>query len=85
MGYIKGYFVFVLLLIIAIFGFRIYLVVDAKKTDKPIYEIEVNNFNNYEVYLTKSFTKDEKTGCISFRDEFGVKHIVCNNYTITQY
>lgn len=78
-------FVLAFILIIGFFGFRIFLISDAKKNDKPIYQIEVNNFNSPESYLTSEWEKDEKTGCIKFKDEFGIKHIVCNNYTIVEY
>lgn len=81
----RGFIVLVFIFIIGMIGFKAYLVIDAKKSDKQIYEIHVNNFQNPESYLTKEFIKDEKTGCISFKDELGIKRIVCNNYTITQY
>jgi len=81
----RGFIVLVFILIIGMFLFRGYLIYGAKKGGKPMYEIEVNNFQQVESYFTKEYTKDEKTGCITFKDEFGIKRIVCNNYTITQY
>lgn len=84
-SFTRGIVLMVFIFIIGMFLFRGYLIYDAKKGDKSMYEIEVNNFQNVESYLTKEYTKDEKTGCITFRDEFGIKRIVCNNYTITQY
>jgi LPS O-antigen subunit length determinant protein (WzzB/FepE family) len=81
----RGIFVIVFIAIIGLILFKGYLVVSAKKSNKTIYDIQVNNFQTVENYLTTEYTKDEKTGCISFKDEFGIKHIVCNNYTISEY
>jgi hypothetical protein len=64
---------------------KINLITEAKKNNKTIYQIEVNNFNNFESYTTIEYEKEEKSGCIKFKDEFGIKHIVCNNYSITEY
>jgi hypothetical protein len=64
---------------------KINLITEAKKNNKTIYQIEVNNFNNFESYTTTEYEKEEKSGCIKFKDEFGIKHIVCNNYSITEY
>jgi hypothetical protein len=77
--------VFVFLLIVGGIIFRAKIILDAKKEGKTIYEINVNNFNNIETYTTSEYTRDEKSGCISFKDEFGIKHVVCNNYTITEF
>jgi hypothetical protein len=81
----RGIFVVVFIAVIGLFLFKGYLVMSAKKSNKTIYDIQVNNFQTVENYLTTEYAKDEKTGCISFKDEFGIKHIVCNNYTITEY
>ena len=78
-------FIGMFLAIIGAFIFKIGLVTDAKRNNKTIYEIEVNNYNNVESYTTTSYEKDKESGCIKFKDEFGMKHIVCNNYTITEY
>lgn len=82
---IKIFFGFVILVIIFTIGLRVNMVLDAKKTGKTVYEISVNKFNEVEIYITSDYTRDEKSGCISFKDEFGIKKIVCNNYTITEY
>lgn len=52
---------------------------------EKVYEITVNNYQTPESYLTSKYEKDAKSGCITFKDEFGFKQIVCNNYTITEY
>jgi len=61
------------------------MVVNSMKSGNKLYEITVNSFNTHESYLTNEFTKDKETGCITFKDEIGIKRIVCNNYTITEY
>lgn len=81
----RMFFGFILFLIITLIALRATMVFTAMKSGKTMYQIDVNNFNNPESYLTTSYEKDEKTGCIKFKDEFGVKHIVCNSYSITQY
>jgi hypothetical protein len=75
----------ILLTIIGLFVFKIDMIAEARKNGKTVYEINVNSFNRIETYTTTEFTRDEKTGCIKFKDEFGLKHVVCNNYTITEY
>lgn len=52
---------------------------------EKMYEITVNNYQTPESYLTSKYEKDAESGCITFKDEFGFKKIVCNNYTITEY
>ncbi|MEN6292319.1 MAG: hypothetical protein ABFD07_09955 [Methanobacterium sp.] len=61
------------------------MVVNAKRDNQTIYQIDVNSYNSVESYTTTDYTKDEKSGCIKFKDEFGLKHTVCNNYSITEY
>lgn len=75
----------ILLTMIGLFVFKIDMIAEARKNGKAVYEINVNSFNRIETYTTTEFTRDEKTGCIKFKDEFGLKHVVCNNYTITEY
>ena len=84
-GFIKIMFVVIFLGIIGSIIFKVSLVTDAKRNNKTIYEINVNNFNNVESYTTTEYGRDPKSGCIKFKDEFGIKHVVCNNYTITEY
>lgn len=84
-SFVRGSVIMVFILIIGMFIFKGFMVYDAKKNNKPIYEVNVNNFQRIETYMTYEYSKDEKSGCITFKDEFGIKHIVCNNYTITQY
>jgi 3-dehydroquinate dehydratase len=82
---VTGLTVIIFILMAGMFIFKGFMIYDAKKNNKPIYEVHVNNFQQIETYMTGEYSKDEKSGCITFRDEFGIKHIVCNNYTITQY
>ena len=81
----KGFFALIFLFIIGMFVFKGVMIYNAKKSNKTVYEIQVNNFQQIESYFTSEYTKDKETGCITFKDEFGIKHIVCNNYTISQY
>lgn len=71
--------------ILALVALQFYLVVGAKNRGEKVYQIDVNSFNGSESYMTNQYTKDEKTGCITFKDMIGIKRIVCNNYTITEY
>lgn len=71
--------------ILALIAFQGYLVVSAKNRGEKVYQIDVNSFNGVETYMTNEYSKDEKTGCITFKDMIGIKRIVCNNYTITEY
>lgn len=84
-SFFKVMFVVVFIIIIGTFIFKIGLITDAKRNNKTVYQIEVNNFNNFESYTTTEYEKEEKTGCIKFKDEFGIKHVICNNYSITEY
>lgn len=81
----KIVFALVAVLIIGGLIFKVVMIVDAKQNDKPLYEVNVNTFNQVESYTTTSYTRDKQSGCIEFKDEFGIQHIVCNNYTITKY
>jgi len=83
--FFKVLFVGIFLAIIGAFIFKIGLITDAKRNNKAIYQIEVNNYNHIESYTTTSYERDKESDCIKFKDEFGMKHIVCNNYTITEY
>ncbi len=76
-----GIFAIIFLLIM----FKAYIIVDAKKSGHAIYEISVNSYNKNETYTTREYTRDKESGCIIFKDEIGIKHVVCNNYTITEY
>ena len=84
-NFLKVFFVIMIAILIGGFIFKVGLITNAKKNDKTIYQIEVNNFNSHESYITTEYEKEENTGCIKFKDEFGIKHIVCNNYSITEY
>ena len=84
-GFFRVFFILAFIGVIAMFVLRGTLVYNAMKGGKTMYQIEVNSFNQHETYLTSEFTKDEKTGCLTFKDELGIKRIVCNQYTITQY
>ena len=81
----KIMFALIVLLIISTIVFKAGIIIDAKNHNKTIYQIEVNNYNQVESYTTTDYTRDKETGCIRFKDEFGIKHTVCNNYSITEY
>lgn len=68
---------------IFVIGTKLYLILGSR--DKTIYEIRVNTYDHPESYMTNEYTKDKESGCINFKDAFGFKHTVCNNYTITEY
>lgn len=76
---------FVIILIIALFIFRGTFVYQTFKSGKPVYQINVHTLNTNETYLTTEFKKDSSNGCISFKDEIGMKRVICGSYTITEY
>lgn len=84
-SFFRGFAITIVILIVALFLFRGALVYNAVVGGKLVYQITVNSYNGPEEYITNEFTKDEKTGCITFKDELGIKRIVCNQYTITQF
>lgn len=84
-NFLRFTFVIVFIGIIGMFVFRILMISKARNDGKTIYEIQVNSFNHVENYATTDYVKDDNTGCIKFKDEFGIKRIVCNDYTITEY
>lgn len=81
----KIFFFLIAFAIIAMISLKVGLVYNSFKGGKQVYEIHVNSFNGSENYITTEFTKDEKTGCLTFKDELGIKRTVCNSYTITTY
>lgn len=84
-GFFKLFFGFVALVIVGLILFRVNVVMDARSKGKTIYEIRVNTYNQVETYVTSEYTRDKESGCITFKDEFGIKKVVCNNYTISEY
>jgi hypothetical protein len=84
-SFTKFFIIFVFIIIIGGIIYKGVMVVNAKNNNQTVYEIDVNTYNSVESYTTTEYTKDEKTGCIKFKDEFGLKHTVCNNYSITEY
>lgn len=81
----KVFFFLVFILILGSILFKVGMYVNAKNSGKVVYQIDVNRFNETESYMTSDYTRDKETGCITFKDEFGLKHVVCNDYTITEY
>ena len=71
--------------IVGMFILRGTLIVRSLKSKERVYEVVVNSYNGAQSYLTNEYTKDKETGCITFKDEVGIKRIVCNSYTITEY
>lgn len=79
--FINLIFVIVFILIF----YKIFLIVRAVGNSKPLYEINVNSYNQVETYITEKYIINPDTKCLSFKDEIGIKRTVCNNYTITEY
>jgi CDP-diacylglycerol pyrophosphatase len=82
---IRLFMIGILAIIVIGIIFKASIIVDAKKSGKTIYEITVNSFNQNQTYTTTEYTRDKESGCIIFKDEIGIKHVVCNNYNITEY
>ena len=73
-----------ILVLISILG-RVYLVSEAHKNGKEMYEIEVFDYNHSSrSYFVEEYAFD-KNGCISFKDEWGNSKIVCGQVNITKY
>ena len=83
--FFNAIFIFIVLIFIGTIVFKGYYFINAKNNNKKVYEIRVNNFNEIETYMTNDYTKEKESNCISFKDEIGIKRVVCNNYTITEY
>lgn len=79
------FFVFIGIILISLVSLRFAYFVSTKRQGQTLYEINVDSFNKTESYMTSSYTIDKETGCIKFKDELNLTHIVCNNYTITEY
>lgn len=82
---LRGVIAVAVVLVVGLLIFQTSLVMDAKNRGEKVYHIEVNSFNGAETYSTTNYTKDKETGCITFKDLVGIKRVVCNNYTITEY
>jgi hypothetical protein len=78
-------FVFIIMILICGLMLKGKFIYNLLKNNRNIYHIRVNSYNKVETYLTDKYEKNESSGCISFKDEFEIKRIVCNSYTITQY
>jgi hypothetical protein len=82
----KVMFIIVAAFIVVGIGFRVMLVYNAYNDGNgQLYQIDVNNFNTVETYLTREYVVDPNTKCITFKDEMHLQRTVCNNYTITKY
>lgn len=84
-GLVRGFFVLAVILIIGTIAFKGVMVTKGLSSGKPMYEISVNSYDSPESYITTEYERDQETGCIKFKDEFGIKRIVCKDYTITEY
>jgi hypothetical protein len=82
----KVMFIIVAAFIVVGIGFRAMLVYNAYNDGNGrLYQIDVNNFNTVETYLTRDYVVDPNTKCITFKYEMHLQRTVCNNYTITKY
>jgi hypothetical protein len=72
-------------LVICLFVFKGVFISRAINSGKTLFQIDVNNYKDNETYITEKYIVDPNTKCVSFKDEMGIKRIVCNNYTITEY
>lgn len=84
-GLIKGIFAIAIFAALVSIGLKFVFIAKGMNSDGKVYEITVNSYDGPESYFAKGYEKDTETGCIKFKDEFGIKRIVCNNYTITEY
>ena len=84
-GFFKGFFVVIFLIFIGLLIFKGVFISRAINSGKTLFQIDVNNYKDNETYITEKYIVDPNTKCVSFKDEMGIKRIVCNNYTITEY
>jgi hypothetical protein len=84
-NHFRGMFVLILLLVLGAIAFKAIFISREISNNKTLYQIDVNTYQNSETYLTEKYIVDPNTKCISFKDEMGIKRIVCNNYTVTEY
>ena len=83
--FVKVIFIGILSIVAISFIFRIVMIAGVWGSGGKVYTIDVNTFNSVESYTASGYERDDKSGCIRFKDEFGISHVVCNNYTITEY
>ena len=84
-GFFKVFFVLTFCLIIGMIIFKVAFISRAMNSGKTLYQIDVNTYKNNETYITEKYIVDPNSKCVSFKDEMGIKRVVCNNYTITEY
>lgn len=82
---IKVSLIGVFALIITILILKGTIVYRSIQTGRKVYQVDVNSYSGVESYITNSYKKDTITGCIVFKDEFSIKRVICNSYTITEY
>jgi hypothetical protein len=81
----KIFIILIMCIMVGMLVFKGVFITRALNTGKTLYQIDVNSFNGAQVYITEKYIVDPNTKCLSFKDEMGIKRIVCNNYTITEY
>lgn len=75
---------FITLFVVLIVG-KFYLIVDAHKRGKSVYEIEVLRYGKvYDTYTTESYKFDENR-CVTFTDGLGLERTICGEVNITKY
>lgn len=83
--FVKVIFIGIMAIVVISFLLRMVMVAGVWGKGGKVYTIDVNTFNSVESYTTNGYERDDKSGCIRFKDEFGISHVVCNNYSITEY
>lgn len=84
MGFHKGFFIVIALVILIGLSFRVAMVSKALTNNEHSYEITVPTYNgNSDVYFTTQYK--ESGNCITFKDEFGIEQKVCGNYQVKKW
>lgn len=83
-GFSKIWVVFIILIVLVI-GVRGYFFAGAKSGGHHIYYITVHNFSGDQTYMATEYAVDSASGCLKFKDEFGLNNTVCGNYSITEW
>ncbi len=73
--------VIMILMVILGLWFKFFLYLRAESRGESVYEISLDNNS----WMCTNWTQDPGTGCIKFKDLSGIKHVICDNYTITKW
>lgn len=81
----RGIIIVAITLFVVLIVGKFYLIADAHKRGKSLYEIEVLRYGKtYDTYTTESYKFDENH-CVTFTDALGLERTICSEVNITKY